>query len=157
MGILTDIDTTIKETDEICYRKIYDNLLRSISYLSNVTLRRGVRQPYLQVDDVRNPVELDSTGIYFFVNPDNVQHTLRQRLNNCSPLETILPDWLEFRVKYNAYAKKHGYKPFVKLLYNRDYYGTLLFSNGTEFKEFANCTVQLIEKRYPKIRAIWEF
>lgn len=152
MGILNDINDTIKETDEICYRKLYDNLLRSISYLSNVTLRRGVRHPYLQVDDVRNPVELDSTGVYFFKNPDTVQYK-----NNYRPYETILPDWLEFRVKYNAYAKKHGYKPFVKLLYNSDYYGTLLFSNGSEFKEFDNCTVQLIEKRYPKIRAIWEF
>lgn len=152
MGILNDINTTIKETDEICYRKLYDNLLRSISYLSNVTLRRGVRHPYLQVDDARNPVELDSTGVYFFINPDTVQHK-----NNYRSFETILPDWLEFRVKYNAYAKKHGYKPFVKLLYNRDYYGTLLFSNGSEFKEFDNCTVQLIEKRYPKIRASWEF
>ena len=152
MGILNDINDTIKETDEICYRKLYDNLLRSISYMSNVTLRRGVRQPYLRVDDVRNPVELDSTGIYFFINPDNKQY-----LNKYGPLETILPDWLEFRVKYNAYAKKNGYKPIVKLLYNSDYYGTLLFSNGSEFKEFANCTVHLIEKRYPKIRATWEF
>ena len=152
MGILNDINDTIKETDEICYRKLYDNLLRSISYLSNVTLRRGVRHPYLRVDNVRNPVELDSTGIYFFINHDNKQH-----LNKYGPLETILPDWLEFRVKYNAYAKKNGYKPIVKLLYNSDYYGTLLFSNGSEFKEFDNCTVQLIEKRYPKIRAIWEF
>ena len=152
MGILNDINTTIKETDEICYRKIYDNLLRSISYMSNVTLRRGVRQPYLQVDDARNPVELDSTGVYFFINPDNKQH-----LNKYGPLETILPDWLEFRVKYNAYANKHGYKPTVKLLYNSDYYGTLLFSNGSEFKEFNNCTVHLIEKRYPKVRKIWEF
>lgn len=152
MGILNDINDTIKETDEICYRKLYDNLLRSISYLSNVTLKRGVRQPYLQVDDARFPVELDSTGVYFFINPDDVQHK-----NNYRSFETILPDWLEFRVKYNAYAKKHGYKPFVKLLYNKDYYGTLLFSNGSEFKEFDNCTIQLIEKRYPKIRAIWEF
>lgn len=152
MGILNDINTTIKETDEICYRTLYDNLLRSISYMSNVTLIHGVRQPYLRVDNVRNPVELDSTGIYFFINPDNKQH-----LNKYGPLETILPDWLEFRVKYNAYAKKNGYKLFVKLLYNKDYYGTLLFSNGSEFKEFDNCTVQLIEKRYPKIRASWEF
>ena len=152
MGILNDINDTIKETDEICYRKLYDNLLRSISYMSNVTLIHGVRQPYLRVDDVRNPVELDSTGIYFFINPDNKQY-----LNKYGPLETILPDWLEFRVKYNAYAKKNGYKPIVKLLYNSDYYGTLLFSNGSEFKEFANCTVHLIEKRYPKIRATWEF
>ena len=152
MGILNDINDTIKETDEICYRKLYDNLLRSISYMSNVTLIHDVRQPYLRVDDVRNPVELDSTGIYFFINPDNKQY-----LNKYGPLETILPDWLEFRVKYNAYAKKNGYKPIVKLLYNSDYYGTLLFSNGSEFKEFANCTVHLIEKRYPKIRATWEF
>lgn len=152
MGILNDINTTIKETDEIYYRTLYDNLLRSISYMSNVTLIHGVRQPYLRVDNVRNPVELDSTGIYFFINPDNKQH-----LNKYGPIETILPDWLEFRVKYNAYAKKNGYKPIVKLLYNSDYYGTLLFSNGSEFKEFANCTVQLIEKRYPKIRATWEF
>lgn len=152
MGILNDINDTIKQSDEICYRKVYDNLLRSISYLSNVTLRRGVRQPYLQVDDARNPIELDSTGVYFFVKPE-----IERYKNKYSPLETILPDWLEFRVKYNAYAKKHGYKPFVKLLYNRDYYGTLLFSNGSEFKEFDNCTVQLIEKRYPKIRATWEF
>ena len=152
MGILNDINDTIKETDEICYRKLYDNLLRSISYMSNVTLIHGVRQPYLRVDNVRNPVELDSTGIYFFINPDNKQY-----LNKYGPLETILPDWLEFRVKYNAYAKKNGYKPIVKLLYNSDYYGTLLFSNGSEFKEFANCTVHLIEKRYPKIRATWEF
>ena len=152
MGILNDINDTIKETDEICYRTLYDNLLRSISYMSNVTLIHGVRQPYLRVDDVRNPVELDSTGIYFFINPDNKQY-----LNKYGPLETILPDWLEFRVKYNAYAKKNGYKPIVKLLYNSDYYGTLLFSNGSEFKEFANCTVHLIEKRYPKIRATWEF
>lgn len=152
MGILNDINTTIEETDELCYRKMYDNLLRSISYLSNVTLRRGVRQPYLQVNDVRNPIELHSTGVYFFINPDAVQHK-----NNYHSFETILPDWLEFRVKYNAYAKKHGYKPFVKILYNRDYYGTLLFSNGSEFKEFDNCTIQLVEKRYPKIRATWEF
>lgn len=153
MGILNDINTTIKETDEICYRTMYDNLLRSISYMSNVTLRRGVRQPYLQVDDVRNPVELHSTGVYFFVyEPDNERYKIKH-----SPFETILPDWLEFRVKYNAYAKKNGYKPIVKLLYNSDYYGTLLFSNGSEFKEFANCTVHLIEKRYPKIRATWEF
>lgn len=152
MGILNDINDTIKETDEICYRTLYDNLLRSISYMSNVTLIHGVRQPYLRVDNVRNPVELDSTGIYFLINPDNKQH-----LNKYGPLETILPDWLEFRVKYNAYAKKNGYKPIVKLLYNSDYYGTLLFSNGSEFKEFANCTVHLIEIRYPKIRATWEF
>lgn len=152
MGILNDINTTIKETDEICYRKLYDNLLRSISYMSNVTLIHGVRQPYLRVDDVRNPVELDSTGIYFFVEPDNERYKIKH-----SSFETILPDWLEFRVKYNAYAKKNGYKPIVKLLYNSDYYGTLLFSNGFEFKEFANCTVHLIEKRYPKIRATWEF
>ena len=152
MGILNDINTTIKETDEICYRKLYDNLLRSISYMSNVTLIHGVRQPYLRVDDVRNPVELDSTGIYFFVEPDNERYKIKH-----SSFETILPDWLEFRVKYNAYAKKNGYKPIVKLLYNSDYYGTLLFSNGSEFKEFANCTVHLIEKRYPKIRATWEF
>lgn len=152
MGILNDINTTIKETDEICYRKLYDNLLRSISYMSNVTLIHGVRQPYLRVDNVRNPVELDSTGIYFFVEPDNGRYKIKN-----SSFETILPDWLEFRVKYNAYAKKNGYKPIVKLLYNSDYYGTLLFSNGSEFKEFANCTVHLIEKRYPKIRATWEF
>lgn len=152
MGILNDINTTIKETDEICYRKLYDNLLRSISYMSNVTLIHGVRQPYLRVDNVRNPVELDSTGIYFFVEPDNERYKIKH-----SSFETILPDWLEFRVKYNAYAKKNGYKPIVKLLYNSDYYGTLLFSNGSEFKEFANCTVHLIEKRYPKIRATWEF
>lgn len=152
MGILNDINTTIEETDEICYRKLYDNLLRSISYLSNVTLRRGVRQPYLQVDDARNPIELHSTGVYFFVEPGNERYKIKH-----SSFETILPDWLEFRVKYNAYAKKHGYKPFVKILYNRDYYGTLLFSNGSEFKEFNNCTVQLVEKRYPKIRASWEF
>lgn len=146
MGILNDINTTIKETDEICYRKLYDNLLRSISYMSNVTLIHGVRQPYLRVDNVRNPVELDSTGIYFFVEPDNERYKIKH-----SSFETILPDWLEFRVKYNAYAKKNGYKPIVKLLYNSDYYGTLLFSNGSEFKEFANCTVHLIEKRYPKL------
>ena len=152
MGILNDINDTIKETDELCYRKLYDNLLRSISCMSNVTLRRGVRQPYLQVDDVRNPVELDSTGVYFFVEPDNERYKIKH-----SSFETILPDWLEFRVKYNAYAKKNGYKPIVKLLYNSDYYGTLLFSNGSEFKDFANCTVHLIEKRYPKIRATWEF
>lgn len=152
MGILNDINTTIEETDEICYRKLYDNLLRSISYMSNVTLRRGVRQPYLQVNDARNPIELHSTGVYFFVEPGNERYKIKQ-----SSFETILPDWLEFRVKYNAYAKKHGYKPFVKILYNKDYYGTLLFSNGSEFKEFDNCTVQLIEKRYPKIRASWEF
>lgn len=152
MGILNDINDTIKETDELCYRKLYDNLLRSISYMSNVTLRRGVRQPYLQVDDVRNPIELHSTGVYFFVEPDNERYKIKH-----SSFETILPDWLEFRVKYNAYAKKNGYKPIVKLLYNSDYYGTLLFSNGSEFKEFANCTVHLIEKRYPKIRATWEF
>ena len=152
MGILNDINDTIKETDEICYRKLYDNLLRSISYMSNVTLIHGVRQPYLRVDDVRNPVELDSTGIYFFVEPDNERYKIKH-----SSFETILPDWLEFRVKYNAYAKKNDYKPIVKLLYNSDYYGTLLFSNGSELKEFANCTVHLIEKRYPKIRATWEF
>lgn len=152
MGILNDINDTIKETDELCYRKLYDNLLRSISYLSNVTLRRGVRQPYLQVDDVRNPIELHSTGVYFFVEPDNERYKIKH-----NTFETILPDWLEFRVKYNAYAKKHGYKPIVRILYNKDYYGTLLFSNGSEFKEFANCTVHLIEKRYPKIRATWEF
>lgn len=152
MGILNDINDTIKETDEICYRTLYDNLLRSISYMSNVTLIHGVRQPYLRVDNVRNPVELDSTGIYFFVEPDNERYKIKH-----SSFETILPDWLEFRVKYNAYAKKNGYKPIVKLLYNSDYYGTLLFSNGSEFKEFANCTVHLIEKRYPKIRATWEF
>lgn len=152
MGILSDINTTIEETDEICYRKLYDKLVRSIAYLSNVTLIHGVRQPYLQVNNARYPIELDSTGVYFFINPDYVQHK-----NNYRSFETILPDWLEFRVKYNAYAKKYGYKPFVKLLYNRDYYGTLLFSNGSEFKEFDNCTVQLIEKRYPKIRATWEF
>ena len=152
MGILNDINDTIKETDEICYRKLYDNLLRSISYMSNVTLIHGVRQPYLRVDNVRNPVELHSTGIYFFVEPDNERYKIKH-----SSFETILPDWLEFRVKYNAYAKKNGYKPIVKLLYNSDYYGTLLSSNGSEFKEFANCTVHLIEKRYPKIRATWEF
>jgi len=152
MGILNDINDTIKETDEICYRELYNNLLRSISYLSNVTLRRGVRQPYLQVDDVRNPIELHGTGVYFFVEPDNERYKIKH-----SSFETILPDWLEFRVKYNAYAKKHGYKPIVKILYNKDYYGTLLFSNGSEFKEFTNCTVHLIEKRYPKIRATWEF
>ena len=152
MGILNDINTTIKETDEICYRKMYDNLLRSISYLSNVTLRRGVRQPYLRVNDARYPIELDSTGVYFFVESGNERYKIKH-----SSFETILPDWLEFRVKYNAYAKKHGYKPIIKLLYNRDYYGTLLFSNRSEFKEFNNCTVQLIEKRYPKIRASWEF
>lgn len=153
MGILNDINTTIKETDEICYRTMYDNLLRSISYMSNVTLIHGVRQPYLRVDNARNPVELDSTGIYFFVyESDNERYKIKH-----SAFETILPDWLEFRVKYNAYAKKNGYKPIVKLLYNSDYYGTLLFSNGSEFKEFANCTVHLIEKRYPKIRATWEF
>ena len=152
MGILNDINTTIKETDEICYRKLYDKLVRSIVYLSNVTLIHGVRQPYLLVNNAQYPIELDSTGVYFFINPDSVQYK-----NNYRSFETILPDWLEFRVKYNAYAKKHGYKPYVKLLYNRDYYGTLLFSNRSEFKEFDNCTVQLIEKRYPKIRASWEF
>ena len=152
MGILNDINTTIKETDEICYRKLYDKLVRSIVYLSNVTLIHGVRQPYLLVNNVRNPIELDSTGIYFFVEPDNERYKIKH-----SSFETILPDWLEFRVKYNAYAKKNGYKPIVKLLYNSNYYGTLLFSNGSEFKEFANCTVHLIEKRYPKIRATWEF
>lgn len=152
MGILNDINTTIRETDELCYRKMYDNLAMSIGYLSNVTLIHGVKQPYLLINNAQYPIELDSTGVYFFINPDSVQHK-----NNYRSFETILPDWLEFRVKYSAYAKKHGYKPIIKLLYNRDYYGTLLFSNRSEFKEFNNCTVQLIEKRYPKIRASWEF
>lgn len=152
MGVLGNIEENIKASDQFIWRDKYDKLLRSVSYLSNVTLRRGVREPYLQVDDARNPVELHSTGVYFFVNNDAIQYR-----NNYRSVETILPDWLEFRVKYNAYAKKNGYKPFVKLLYNRDYYGTLLFSNGSEYKEFDNCTVQLVEKRYSKFTGIWEF
>lgn len=152
MGILNDINTTIQETDKICYRKMYDKLAMSIRYLSNVTLMHGVKQPYLLINNARYPIDLDSTGVYFFINPDSVQHISYYR-----SYKTILPDWLEFRVKYNACAKKNGYKPFIKLLYNRDYYGTLLFSNGSEFKEFDDCIIQLVEKRYPKIRASWEF
>lgn len=152
MGVLGNIEENIKASDQFIWRDKYDKLLRSVSYLSNVTLRRGVREPYLQVDDARNPVELHSTGVYFFVNTAAIQYR-----NNYHSVETILPDWLEFRVKYNAYAKKNGYKPFVKLLYSRDYYGTLLFSNGSEYKEFDNCMVQLVEKRYSKFTGIWEF
>lgn len=152
MGILGNIEENIKASDHFIWQDKYNKLLRSITYMSNVTLIHGVRQPYLRVVDARNPIELHSTGVYFFINPDSVLPR-----NNYRSFETILPDWLEFRVKYNAYAKKHGYKPFVKLVYNRDYYGTLLFSNGSEFKEFDNCMVQLVEKRYSKITGIWEF
>ena len=137
MGILNDINSTIKETDKFIYNELADKLTRSVIYLSNVTAIRGKKYPYLRIDNAREPIKLHGKGVYFFVTPGNIAHTPSYKLI------TYLPEWLRFKVKYNSYANKYGYKPIVKIVYNRDYYGTLLFSDGKDSKEFENCIVQL--------------
>ena len=58
--------------------------------------------------------------------------------------QRVIPDWVQFKVKPNAYAKKHGYKPYVTLLTGDK--NRYIFEDGNTVKEFSNCIVVI--KKY---------
>lgn len=74
-------------------------------------------------------------------NGSYISEEVKQTLNwEHNAKQWVIPDWVVFKTKPNAYAKKYGYKPIVKLTYDHKL-PNIVFDNGETTKEFANCVV----------------
>ena len=137
MGLLAGQEDTIKNGNKEIYMSLWNKNveIQSLFKYHTAELIAGKDQPYFRINNVRKGFEITD---YI---PTHLMNTLGWKWNE---YERVIPDWVQFKVKPNAYAKKHGYKPFVNLMTGDDHHYT--FENGNTVKEFSNCIVVI--KKY---------
>lgn len=133
MGLLAGQETTLKEGTKIAYYEIWNKCipLQHLFQYHTVDLIAGIGMPYFRIHSVRSGIELNG---YIC---EDVKQTLNWEHN---AKQWVIPDWVVFKTKSNAYAKKYGYKSIVKLTYD-PHLPEIVFENGETTKEFANCIV----------------
>lgn len=133
MGLLSGQETTLKEGNKIAYYEIWDKCipLQHLFQYHTVDLIAGTDRPYFRIHNARYGVKINTY----------ISEEIRQILNwEHNAKQWVIPDWVVFKTKPNAYAKKNGYKPIVNLTYNPNL-PKILFDNGKTTKEFANCII----------------
>lgn len=135
MGLLAGQDTTLKEGTKIAYYEIWNKCI-PLQHLHlfryrTVDLIAGIGMPYFRINNVKEGIKISG-----YIS-EEIKHTLNWEHN---AKQWVIPDWVVFKTKPNAYAKKYGYKPIVKLTYD-PHLPEIVFDNGETTKEFANCVV----------------
>lgn len=133
MGLLSGQETTLKEGNRIAYYEIWNKYipLQHLFQYHTVDLIAGIGMPYFRINNVREGIKINCY----------ISEEIKQTLNwEHNAKQWVIPDWVIFKTKPNAYAKKYGYKPIVKLTYEHKL-PDIVFDNGETTKEFANCVV----------------
>ena len=135
--MLAGQETTIKNGTKAIYDSIWDKCLKiqGLFLYSTIELIAGEDAPYFRITNARKGFEIQP---YI---PSSMMQILGWQWNDT---KRVIPDWVQFKVKPNAYAKKHGYKPYVNLMV--DSKNDFVFEDGNTVKEFSNCIVVI--KKY---------
>ena len=135
MGLLSGQETTLKEGNKIAYYEVWNKCI-PLQHLHlfryrTVDLIAGIGMPYFRINNVKEGIKISGY----------ISEEIKQTLNwEQNAKQWVIPDWVVFKTKPNAYAKKYGYKPIVKLTYD-PHLPEIVFDNGETTKEFANCVV----------------
>ena len=135
MGLLAGQETTLKEGTKIAYYEIWNKCIPlqhlHLFQYNTVDLIAGIGMPYFRINNVKEGIKISGY----------ISEEIKQTLNwEHNAKQWVIPDWVVFKTKPNAYAKKSGYKPIVKLTYGHKL-PDIVFDNGKTTKEFANCVV----------------
>lgn len=119
-SLLANIEETLSISNKTIYQEMYNQYQLAASCIVGVTLKK-TRQGewYLLINDCRDGIKIERV-------PKSWNNTI--------------PDWLVFRSKPNTYAKKHGYKTYVKIKTNQ-FSKDLTFEDGRKQKEYDNVSL----------------
>ena len=117
-SLLANIEETL--SNKTINQEMHNWYQLAASCISGVTLKK-TRQGewYLLINDCRDGIKIERV-------PKGWNNTI--------------PDWLVFRSKPNAYAKKYGYKTYVKIKTNQ-FSKDLNFEDGRKIKEYDNVSL----------------
>ena len=117
-SLLANIEETL--SNKTINQEMHNWYQLATSCISGVTLKK-TRQGewYLLINDCRVGIKIERV-------PKSWNNTI--------------PDWLVFRSKPNAYAKKYGYKTYVKIKTNQ-FSKDLTFEDGRKLKEYDNVSL----------------
>lgn len=139
MGILTDINDTIKQADKELKNSLMDKYNSLSLYFANC---RGVwsykeKCPYCLIEG----------GVWLGISlRRNIRYYKNEFTDNKSFTITI-PDWIDFRLpgSYTAYYKKTGKKTVINVnvsVYFESY--TVQFEDGSLEKEYDNVILKIV-------------
>ena len=139
MGILTDINDTIKQSDKELKNKLMDKYNSLSFYFSNC---RGVWS-----NKEKCPYCLIEGGAWLGISlKRNIKYYQNEFTDRISKTITI-PDWIDFRLpgSYTTYYKKTGKKTIIHVnvsTYFEAY--TVRFEDGSQEKEYDNAILRIV-------------
>ena len=117
-SLLANIEETL--SNKAINQEMYYWYQLAVSCISGVTLKKTRKgEWYLLINDCRDGIKIERV-------PKGWNNTI--------------PDWLVFRSKPKAYAKKYGYKTYVKIKTNQ-FSKDLTFEDGRKIKEYDNVSL----------------
>ena len=139
MGILTDINDTIKQADKELKESLMNKYNSLSLYFSNC---RGVwsykeKCPYCLIEG----------GVWLGI---TLRHNIRYYQNEFTDHESktiTIPDWIDFRLpgSYTTYYKKTGKKTVININVSSYFVNyTVQFENGSLEKEYDNVIMKIV-------------
>ena len=144
MGILTDINDTIKQSDKESYKWLYNNHNFYSYIFSHCDVARGKEYPYFRVWDAKHPIMIQFNA---YPVHSTCGYIIKHWYNEEKDVY-VIPSWVQFKVNYNG-SRKHPETNHI-LLYADTHnfmYKKVIFEDGlTEtIKQFDNCIVEIVE------------
>lgn len=147
MGILTDIDSSIKKSDKELYNVLYnDHVFYALIFgYSRAIPAKGKDHPYLMITDARTPIDIDFNAYQAHDKYGHNKGYIIKHWYNEEKDAYVIPSWINIKVN-NPNPNKLNH---IIIYVDRDscFYKRVIFEDGLNesIKQFENCLVEIVE------------
>lgn len=145
MGILTDINDTIKETDKELYKWLYNNHKFYSHIFGNCEVVHGKEYPYFMITDSRTPLDIDFNAYQAYNKYGHNTGYIIKHWYNAEKDAYVIPSWINIKVNNPNPNKLNHIIIYVDR--NSWLYKRVIFEDGLNesIKQFENCLVEIVE------------